>query len=138
MAQRGRKSAANLALASLTGTGNRLAPPSILTVAQQSEWFALVGAKSADWFGAEHSGLIAQYCRHRIQSDLIAQQLERFDPAWLTDDDGLKRFDQLAAMQERESRTITALLRTMRLTQQCQIRADKALRVNRAPKPWQA
>jgi hypothetical protein len=97
----------------------------------------MINARPAEWFGPEHAGMLAQYCRHKIQADLVAQQLQAFDPAWLADDDGLQRFDKLSAMQDRESKTITALLRSMRLTQQSMIRADKVVRNSIGRKPWQ-
>ncbi len=81
--------------------------------------------------------MLAQYCRHKVQADLIAQQLEQFDPAWLVDDEGLKRFDKLGAMLERETRCMNALLRSMRLTQQSLLRADKAVTTTKGKKPWQ-
>jgi hypothetical protein len=84
--------------------------------------------------------MLIQYCRHKVQSDLIAQQLEEFDPAWLVDDDGMKRFDKLGAMLERETRAINALLRSMRLTQQSLYNAksaNTASQGNKGRKPWQ-
>ncbi|HWR79877.1 MAG TPA: hypothetical protein VN303_06735 [Pseudomonas sp.] len=97
----------------------------------------MINARPADWFGPEHAGMLEQYCRHKVQADLVAQQLQSFDPAWLADDDGLQRFDKLSAMQDRESKTITALMRSMRLTQQSMIRADKVVRNTIGRKPWQ-
>lgn len=81
--------------------------------------------------------MLAQYCRHKVQADIIAQQLEAFDPAWMAEEEGLKRFDKLGAMLERETRAINALLRSMRLTQQSLIRADKAGATKKGRKPWQ-
>ena len=137
MAERGKKSVASLAVASPASIGSRLAPPAGLTPAQQSEWIKVVNARPADWFGRWNAALLTQYCRHKVQSDLIAQQLEAFDPSWLADDDGLKRYDKLSAMFERETRAISALLRSMRLTQQSLIRADKAVAATNGRKPWQ-
>lgn len=83
--------------------------------------------------------MLAQYCRHKVMADLIAQQQEAFDPDWLVDDEGLKRFDKLAACMERETRTMNALLRSMRLTQQSLIRADKVVKpLGKGLKPWQS
>lgn len=137
MAQRGRQSVASLAVAaSITGT-SRLAPPANLTAMQKAVWVSVVNARPADWFGDEHVGMLAQYCRHKVQSDLIAQQLECFDPAWLVDDDGLKRYDKLGGMLERETRAMNALLRSMRLTQQSLISKDKTPGKAQGRKPWQ-
>lgn len=135
--QRGRKSAASLAVASPLNINPRLAPAPDLTPAQRAVWLAVVNSKPADWFGEEHGPMLAQYCRHKVMADLIAQQQEQFDPAWMTDDEGLKRADKLSAMMERETRAMNALLRSMRLTQQSLIRADKVVNNARGRKPWQ-
>lgn len=138
MADRGRKSAASLVVASPTSLSHRLAPPPTLTNAQKAVWVSVVNSKPAEWFGEEHAPMLAQYCRHKVQADLIAQQQESFDPAWLTDDEGLKRYDKLGAMAERETRCMNALLRSMRLTQQSLIRADKVVHSQgKGRKPWQ-
>ena len=137
MAERGRKSVASLAVAQPVGIDSRLSPPLHLTPAQKAEWVCVINSRPADWFGPENAAMLTQYCRHKVQADLIAQQLEAFDPGWLADDDGLKRFDKLGAMLERESRTINALLRSMRLTQQSLVRADKAVATTKGRKPWQ-
>jgi hypothetical protein len=82
--------------------------------------------------------MLAQYSRHKVIAGLIAQQQEAFAPDWLTTDDGLKRFDKLAACLERETRSMIALLRSMRLTQQSLIRSDKAVHAQgKDRKPWQ-
>ncbi|MFG5862719.1 hypothetical protein [Metapseudomonas sp. CR1201] len=140
MAERGKKSVASLAVAAPVGIDRRQAPPASLTAAQKAEWVAVVNARPADWFGDEHAGMLSQYCRHKVQADLIAQQLEQFDPAWLVDDEGLKRFDKLGAMLERETRAMNALLRSMRLTQQSLYNAksgNTASEKSKGKKPWQ-
>jgi hypothetical protein len=138
MAERGRKSAASLAVAQTAPLATRIGPPADLTPAQKAVWMTVVNSKPVDWFGDEHGPMLAQYCRHKVQSDVIAQQLEAFDPEWLADEDGLKRYDKLLAMNERESRAMTCLLRAMRLTQQSLIRADKVVKgVSKTRKPWQ-
>lgn len=137
MAARGKQSLASLAVAATVGVDFRLQPDPSLTAAQKAVWVSITNARPADWFGPEHSGMLAQYCRHKVQADLVAQQLESFDPAWLADEDGLKRYDKLSAMLERETRTINALMRSMRLTQQSLVRADKAVNTTKGRKPWQ-
>ncbi|WP_256806563.1 hypothetical protein [Pseudomonas kurunegalensis] len=138
MAVRGKKSVASMAVASPVGVDNRLAPPFHLTPAQKAEWVQIVNARPADWFGPEHAAMLVQYCRHKVLSDLIAQQVEEFEPEWLLEDEGLKRFDKLGAMLERETRAMNALLRSMRLTQQSLVRADKAVATQKGRKPWQS
>ena len=140
MAERGKKSVASLSVAARAGIDSRIAPPCNLTAAQKVEWVAIVNSRPAEWFGPENASMLVQYCRHKIQADLIAQQLESFNPDWLVDDDGLRRFDKLGAMLERETRCINALLRSMRLTQQSLYNAksaNTASQGNKGRKPWQ-
>lgn len=137
MAARGKQSLAAMAIAQPVGFDQRLPPPAGLTPAQKAEWVAVVNSRPADWFGPENASSLIQYCRHKVQADIIAQQLENFDPQWLADEDGLKRYDKLTQLQERESRTINALLRSMRLTQQSLVRAEKSVNKPRGRKPWQ-
>ncbi|WP_062391118.1 hypothetical protein [Pseudomonas abietaniphila] len=136
MAARGKKSVASMQVAHV-GVDSRLAPPAGMTAAQKAAWVTVINARPADWFGPENSALLVQYCRHRVQADILAEQLEQFDPAWLADDEGLKRYDKLSGMVERETRTLNALLRSMRLTQQSLVRADKAVDSQKERKPWQ-
>jgi len=131
-----RRSAASLAIAKHNGqTQYRLPAPPTLSPAEKAVWVTLVKSRPAQWFGAEHIGVVTQYCRHKIQADIIADQLNAFNPQWLADEDGLKRYDKLAGMLERETRAIAALMRSMRLTQQSLMRADTSISRN-GTRPW--
>ena len=142
MADRGRKSAASL---SVVGTSAsvivRLAPPHDLEASQRAIWLTTVNSKPADWFGPEHAPILIEYVRHVATAAVLSKQIEDFDPAWLIDDDGLKRYDKLTGMRAREAGVINTLARSMRLTQQAVIRADAAgtskARRSGASKPWQ-
>lgn len=136
MAARGKRSVASMQVAHV-GVDLRLAPPAGMTAAQKAAWVTVTNARPADWFGPENAALLVQYCRHKVQADILAYQLEHFDPNWLADDEGLKRYDKLSGMAERETRTINALLRSMRLTQQSLVRADKTVDSQKERKPWQ-
>lgn len=136
MAERGKQSAASLAIAGPVGVNQRLAPPMLLTPAQKAEWVTVTNARPAEWFAPEHIAMLTQYVRHKTQADIVAQQIENFDLGWLADDDGMKRYDKLLAWLERETRTINALLRSMRLTQQSMIQPDKVVKTQ-GRKPWQ-
>jgi len=138
MAERGKRSAASLAIATPTGIDRRLAPPPVLTDVQKAEWVAVINSRPADWFDDHNASSLIQYCRHKVQADVIAQQIDAFNPAWLADEDGLKRYDKLTQLQERETRTINALLRSMRLTQQSLVRAEKVPTSSRGRKPWES
>lgn len=135
-----RKSVAALAIASVAPGAVRLPPPATLTQAERGLWLAVVNSKPAEWFGPEHAPLLANYVRHSLAADVLTQQLHDFDPEWLKDDDGLKRYGRLLVMRERETRAASSLATRMRITQQGVYRADKAATVaGRAAqrKPWQ-
>jgi hypothetical protein len=97
-----------------------------LTQEQAEEWRAVVGTKPADWFTRDNQAMMVDYCRHIVLGRRIAEQIDRFDPAWMADDEGLKRFDKLGAMLERHTRTIASLATRMRLTQQSRYNAQSA------------
>lgn len=140
MAQPGRKSAASLSVVGTVTSLKRLAPPGDLTPDQRSIWLATVNSKPAEWFGDEHMPILREYVRHVVTAEVLTQQIEGFDPAWMADDEGLKRYDRLTSMRAREAGVINTLARSMRLTQQAAYRADKAATLNdkgRGRKPWQ-
>lgn len=141
MAARGRKSAAELSVAAPVGVIGRLAPPASLTAAQKAVWVSITNSRPAEWFGPEHAPMLTQYCRHKTSADVLAQQLQKFKPEWMAEDDGLERYDKLAKMLERETRAMNALARSMRLTQQSTYNAQKASTLERGVgggrKPWQ-
>lgn len=113
-----------------------------MTDGQRALWLVTVNSKPAEWFGPEHVPLLVEYVRHVATAELLTQQIETFDPAWLADDDGIKRYDRLAKMRMREAAVIHQLARSMRLTQQAMYRADKAATLagkgGGKRKPWQS
>jgi hypothetical protein len=138
--QRGRKSAASLAVVRPFFQEHRPAPPAELTPEQAEEWVAIVNAMPADWFDHAPELLVA-HVRHVCTARLLAAQINAFDPAWLASDEGLKRYDKLLAMRERETKSMMSLATKMRLTQQSRYRADRAaVAVKNAPtgrRPWE-
>lgn len=141
MIQRGRKSLASSQVQTIgIGATNRLQPPALLTDAQRDVWLQTVNDQPAEAFSDVHIPLLEMYCRHVVQARVIAEQLLSFDPEWLSDDDGLRRYDKLLAMQEREGRAASSLATRLRITRQA-IHADvasvQAKRHTKAKKPWQ-
>lgn len=121
MTQRGRKSTdALLARASQAAVTfvKRLDPPTHLTDAERSVWLELVADQPADAFTVTHAPLLELYCRHVVNARVLSEEVTNFDRAWLADDDGLKRFDRLLAMSERESRAASSLATRLRITRQ--------------------
>ena len=143
MKQRGRKSTG----AVLSAAGNvqqipRAAPPAELSEFEAHVWASVVNTKPADWFQADTLPLLLSYCKHVSHAATLDREIAEFDPQWLRDEDGLKRYKTLTDMRERESRAQTALARSMRLTQQAQYNAPTAAtqngKVKGGNKPWQS
>lgn len=143
MAQRGRKSAAELAVAQVAplDSVDRLHAPIHLSDAEREIWLLTVNDQPASAFTPTHIPLLEQYCRHVIQARILAEEILNFDRAWLADDDGLKRYDRLLAMQEREGRAASSLATRLRITRQA---VDDPKTVGRAGrnqprtrKPWE-
>lgn len=121
MTQRGRKSAASKEVAGLVTPirdNERLRAPIHMSDAEQSVWIDVVNDQPASAFTPTHAPLLEMYCRHITQARILADELISFDRAWLADDDGLKRYDRLLAMSERESRAASSLATRLRITRQ--------------------
>ena len=103
-------------------------------------WLRIVNDNPASAFSEEHSDLLEQYCRHVVQARIIASELLNFDTAWLADDEGLKRYDKLLGMHEREGRAASSLATRLRITRQAidqQTVARSKLNEPKARKPWE-
>ncbi|WP_316150447.1 hypothetical protein [Cupriavidus sp. BIC8F] len=144
MAQRGRKSAASQTVAALVApieTEQRLAPPLHISDAERCVWLEVVNDQPAGVFSATHAPLLELYCRHVVQARILADEMANFDRAWLADDDGLKRYDRLLAMAERESRAASSLATRLRITRQAVEHPTtvgrKLTNQAKARKPWE-
>lgn len=121
MNQRGRKSAASMEVATLAASvtsTKRLAPGLHMSDAEQGVWLEVVNDQPAEAFSATHAPLLELYCRHIVQARVLADELANFDRAWMADDEGLKRYDRLLGMAERESRAASSLATRLRITRQ--------------------
>lgn len=142
MAQRGRKSAAALAMARPTPvlSESRLAPPIHLPDAERDVWLQVVNDQPASSFTETHAPMLELYCRHVVLSRILADELLNFDRAWIADDDGLKRYDKLLAMHERESRAASSAATRLRITRQAidqQTVARTMMNAPKSKKPWE-
>lgn len=144
MGQRGRKSAAAMEVATLVApvsTEQRLSAPVHLSDAERAVWVEVVNDQPAGAFTATHSPLLELYCRHVSNARVLADELLNFDRAWIADDEGLKRYDRLLAMSERESRAASSLATRLRITRQAvehPTTVGRALgKQARTRKPWE-
>jgi hypothetical protein len=141
MATRGRKSAAALSVVAGSIDG-RPQPPADLTAFQADLWCRTVAGETLDQFRtATLQQLLKEYVRHCETAHILAGQIEDFDPAWLADEDGLKRYDKLLLMRDRETKAIGDKATKLRLTNQSrytpQAAATAAKNTGGRTKPWE-
>lgn len=105
-------------LASPVAVSQRLPAPAHISEAELAVWTEVVNDQPADAFSPTHAPLLELYCRHIVQARVLAEELANFDRTWLTRDDGLKRYDQLLGMAEREGRAASSLATRLRITRQ--------------------
>lgn len=144
MAQRGRKSAAALEVAAQVvalRSDARLMPSAHLSDAEQTVWARLVNDHPATAFTETHRDMLDLYCQHITQAQVLSDEVQAFDRAWLADDEGLKRYDMLLKMREREVRSASSLATRLRITRQATIDPKTVGRANtsmgRSRKPWE-
>jgi hypothetical protein len=144
MQQRGRNSAASREIATLAASvtaTKRLSAPVHISDAELSVWLEVVNDQPAEAFTATHAPLLELYCRHITQARVIADQVTNFDHAWMADDEGLKRYDRLLAMAERESRAASSLATRLRITRQAVEHPTTVARSlaaqSKRKKPWE-
>ena len=134
MKQRGKKSSASLQVVkeSPVTCQERLEPPSDLTIEQKKVWISVVNDMIAEWFTDATAPLLAQYCRHVVSSNRIAQMIEDLDKSADVGD-----FERLLKMQGLESQRITTLATKMRLTQQSEYLKTKPRKAKTSKKLWE-
>lgn len=143
MSQRGRKSAAALAVKTAfpVASENRLPAPCHLSDAEREVWLEVVNDQPASAFTPTHRPLLEMYCRHVVQARMMAEEILSFERAWLANDEGLKRYDTLLKMQEREGRAASSLATRLRITRQATDHPTTAGRAQarqaKSRKPWE-
>ena len=142
MAQRGRKSAASLSVISQSDAlgAQRLEPAVSLSEAEQDVWYSVINDHPADSFTATHAPLLGLYCGHVVRAKILNSEILKFEPKWFADDEGIKRYDKLLSMAERESRAASSLATRLRITRQAidqQTVARSQLNATKSKKPWQ-
>ena len=140
MADRGRKSAASLAVVTAL-PGQRPEPPDELSDAEAAVWRAVAATKPADWFGADTHPLLAAYCRHACAARAMSAAVHAFPVADCADPERAKHYNLLLIMRERETCAMHSLARGMRITQQSRYDAKTAntaaSKAGGPSKPWE-
>ena len=137
MSARGRQSTAAREIAHLAGSVASVQRPDApydLTDEQADEWRAIVNRLPADWFPREAWPLLAQHCRHVVNSRRVAQLIAAAEGAKSLD---IEEYDRLLKMQERESRCIASLATRMRISQQATYDKSRKKGSGGVSKPWE-
>jgi len=134
MKQRGRTSVSQLTVANQdVNATDRLMPPPDLAVEARAVWVQVVNSMPADWFMDRDKPILAQLCRHTVESQRVSQLIEQLCGSEEFD---VKSYDKLLQMQERESRAIASLSTKLRLTPQSTRSDGKGKDVKGVKKPW--
>lgn len=131
-----RKSAAALSVVPPTPVQRPPAPPE-LTGDQCVVWDDVVRTMPADWFDPASQPLLVAFCRHTVAARTIARLID--DHHELATTPGLKRFDKLCAMLDREHRAMGLLASKMRLCHSAnrRIEAKVERKVSASARPWE-
>lgn len=124
MKQRGKKSSASLSVVT-PQVQQRPAAPDDLLPDERALWDKITGSRAADFFDVATLPLLSEYCRLKTSIDLIAEQIEDFDPDWFATNEGIKRYKTLSEIRDKSQGRMIALARSMRLTQQARYVPDK-------------
>ena len=91
----------------------------------------------ADWFCREHFAMLTCYCRHVCRERALAKVIDEFQMAWCKKAGGAEKLDQLLGMSDRETSSVMALARSMRLTHQSRLKGETAAtRARATPPDW--
>lgn len=117
--KRGRKSAAELSvIAPVERLGDRPEPPICLNDRAVDEWRRVVNRMPSDWFTDETLSLLQAFCEHVAEGEALQLMVEKVRRKAMTDDECFKRYKELCAMKEAQTRAALSCATKMRLTQQ--------------------
>lgn len=142
MKQRGRKSTAELSVASTSNIVKLPPPPKHLSEKSGEVWRMVMASRSSEMIEPEAYPVLVEYCRSIERADMMAKEIESFNLSWIAEDDGLKRYDKLLSMQDRLSKVIMSCAVKLRLTPSTRFDSNTASRVGAksagTKKPWQS
>lgn len=141
MGSRGRKSASELGIVAIENARKSPAPPSDLTPDEAALWERTAATEAPNFFRtAAAQRLLTDYCKHCAAADMVSDLMNKFEPDWFSEDDGVARFDKLSKIRDREGRAAADKAVKLRLTNQSRYTPQRAgtMAQNQptGPKPW--
>lgn len=115
----------------------RAKPPTHLSVEAAQVWQDVIDTKPADWFRKDTFPILEEYCESVVMVRRLNQKVGEVLSGVV-----LLELDLLLKIKDREGRRMLALARSLRLTQQAQLKAEtaasKASKVESKglPEPW--
>ena len=122
--------------------GARPEPPDTMSPRGREIWRETTAGEPVDFFatGALRN-MLADYCAHRESLERLAETINRFEPEWLTQTGGAKRYHDLLKIRDLETRASASLATKLRLTNQSRYEAKSASTASRqtlkGAKPWE-
>lgn len=129
MRKRGRKSSAELSVATVSLDARRPLPPAELTETQAQIWQDIVDTQPGGWFRPAEEPLLVAFCRHVDAANAVAKMVDAFD----VETGDLELLDRLLRIHERETRAMSSLATRMRFTQQSRMHSRTAARAETSP-----
>lgn len=121
--KRGRKSAAQELTPNVIQLPGKHRSPRELNSEECVIWDAVIDAHERDWIQRDQFPVLVQYCKHVITARRVSQMIRAEEAGEEFDTDA---YLKLLAAQERESRAVTALARSLRITNQSRYHSDGA------------
>lgn len=141
MAKRGRKSAAELLTPPPIRDDGRPSAPADMTAEQIAVWDRIVASEPADWFASgARQDLLRLYCEHHAFRAELQALIQDCKIGVIADEHCGRDFDLMLRVRDRETKTLTALARQMRLTHQSRYTPQAAGTAGRnnptGSRPW--
>jgi len=119
MKQHGKKSAAALAVAVVNFAVVKAEPPEGMPERQAQIWREIVRGQPAEFFNTSTTkAMLGDLCRHKATADEISDLIDKFDPAWLAEAKGMRRYEWLLKIRRVETKAALDLATKLRLTNQ--------------------
>jgi len=114
--KRGRKSAADLAVAPVVTVIPRPTAPDHLTEDEAAVWERIVTCMAPDYFRGHHLDQLANLCRHVVAARRLSAWVEKILSGEISGE--IAEVERLLRMRARETGAANALARSLRLTKQ--------------------
>ena len=96
----------------------RLEPDEALSMAEKVIWEEVISNVPNNFFTPMHKPLLEMYCKHVAQSRLLNKELHTLNTDLLKTREGLRHYDKLLRMRERENKMASSFATRLRITKQ--------------------